>query len=92
MDLYCPKCGEPWDNEEIHYLAEANGTTYANEAAAFRRDGCRVFGTACNPDNSAHPGIGALYDILGDDMDGAAAMFDDFSDLFEDNDYSDFDE
>lgn len=24
MDIYCPKCGEPWDNEEFHEVAADN--------------------------------------------------------------------
>ena len=29
MDIYCRKCGEPWDNDELHEQAAENGSTYA---------------------------------------------------------------
>lgn len=76
MDLLCPKCSEPWDNDTFHDVAEDTGSTYTKVAADFRRRGCEALGTThgeMNPD----PRVGALYDMLGDDMDGAAAMIED---------------
>lgn len=32
MDLYCAKCGEPWDNDTFHDVADENGSTYAEVA------------------------------------------------------------
>lgn len=129
MDIHCPVCGEPWDNDEVHEIAgERFRTEYGysydhtrdgdperyrafyNQAAAdFRQEGCKLFGTSHNePECDGHPAgphdpMGqtvycdgsckvqrdkvfgltaaeastALYDLLGDDMDGAAAMMED---------------
>lgn len=86
MDLYCPKCGEPWDNEEFHYRAEETGTSYSFTAGQFREHGCLALGGRCSPRELEPVALGltraeaasALYDVLGDDMDGAAAMLEDF--------------
>lgn len=78
MDVRCPKCGESWDHDELHHAAEITGETYAATAALFRRVGCEVFGTSHGEmltERSA--GAGLVYELLGDDMDGAAAMFED---------------
>lgn len=50
-------------------------------SADFRTRGCPAiesYGARCSNER-AHPAIGALYELLGDDIDGAAAMFDDYS-------------
>lgn len=79
MDLLCPKCGEPWDNDELHEQAEINGTSYAVEAKKFRAVGCATFDCSHNSDNvgDATEIASMIYDIMGDDMDGAASAFDD---------------
>lgn len=80
MDLRCARCAEPIDNDELHCVAEERGTTYALVAREFRANGCvAVTGTVCEPSDSIMASAaGAMYDLLGDDMDGAAAMLDDF--------------
>jgi hypothetical protein len=86
LDVYCKVCGEPWDNDELH---EVEGMTYLQASRKFRAEGCgAVFGTECSPRNDSvtHPNFGltleeaadVLYDLLGDDMDGATAMLEDF--------------
>lgn len=86
MDLMCPRCGEPWDNDEFHEVAAETGSTYAKVAAEFRLKGCEALGTShSTPSTEKDRTYGltrqdaatALYDLLGDDMDGAAAMLDD---------------
>jgi hypothetical protein len=86
MDLYCPKCGEPWDNDEFHDVAAEIDSTYAKVAADFRSRGCEALGTRhgdyqVETDSTygltAAQAAGALYELLGDDMDGAAAMLED---------------
>ena len=91
MDLYCTRCGEPWDNDCIHEEVDARNasgetapggvTTYAQVATEFRRHGCVAFRVAFGAGQcEARPGTelrAAIYDMLGDDMDGAASMFDD---------------
>lgn len=88
MDLYCPtpNCGEPWDNDSLHELvSDGDYATYAEAASAFRLLGCAAFGSRHNtaapeeePRDAAFgltrsEAAGALYDLLGDDMDGAAS-------------------
>ncbi len=61
---------------------------YRAVAADFRDRGCPAFGSKCSvsiPDPNPNDGeltiadkAGILYDLLGDDVDGAAAMLDDF--------------
>lgn len=76
MDLYCPKCSEPWDNDTFHEAADEQNTSYDAITAAFRRVGCTALGWGeCNPNGASDPRVSALYDLLGDDMDGAASMF-----------------
>ena len=100
MDLYCPKCGEPWENDTFHDIAESRETRwdgkaprdYRGIAADFRRRGCAALAPEytsgpCTPRaDEPRDGDGlsksekaaVLYDLLGDDMDGAAAMLEDF--------------
>lgn len=95
MDLHCPKCGEPWDNDTFHDIAAENlaemlsdghgvvkPTTYAKVAADFRVRGCEALGTSHGEiDTETDSTFGltrseaaaTLYELLGDDMDGAAA-------------------
>lgn len=83
MDLLCPKCGEPWDIDSLHDEAESQGTTFSRIAKRFCQIGCAVFeGVTCvsNDDVSKDTleNISAIYDLLGDDMDGAASFLEDF--------------
>lgn len=88
MDLFCTKCGEPMDNDEFHELAQELDITYTEAVRRFAREGCAAFpGNRCNvatsPERDSIFGLtaaeasGALFDILGDDTDGIAAMMDD---------------
>lgn len=40
MDIYCPRCGEPWDNDSLHEAAQEHGSTYEAIKTAFRTLGC----------------------------------------------------
>lgn len=83
MDIYCPKktCGEPVDNDYLHDVADEQNRTYTEVLHRFQSTGCEALGFT-HSDNGAE-GAGraamadALYDLLGDDIDGAASMFDD---------------
>jgi hypothetical protein len=95
MDIYCPKCGEPWDFDSLHEQAammvdDRDGRPYDAIFDAVRedfyRDGCKALGSRCSaPDTTVDSTFGltkmeaasAMYDLLGDDIDGAAAMLDD---------------
>ena len=91
MDVYCSKCAEPWDNDCIHDEVDARHesgdktATYTKVMREFQRDGCKAlalaYGGGCDGDtgDSTRAALaGAAYELLGDDMDGAAAMLEDY--------------
>ena len=77
MDIYCPQCGEPLDVDELH---EVEGMTFIEARDAFYRFGCPGIGYNCSltPNRQMAMASAALHDVLGDDIDGIAAMHDDF--------------
>lgn len=91
MDVLCRICGEPWDTYTFHDVAAEQHITYQEATANFRKQGCKAIGwghSHCKPqqfaDPEAHDGeltaaqkSGILQDLLGDDMDGIAAMTED---------------
>lgn len=95
MDIYCPRCGEPWDidsiHEEVTYRQELGETmvSFYGIHRDFARRGClalTVFGVSeadCRRDtgNARAMASGVLMDILGDDIDGVASLMDDASAL-----------
>lgn len=77
-DVACPKCGEPWDIDTFHEVAaESPFDSFDRVRDSFRRAGCVALGSKCST-NVAHPAIGELLDLLGDDIDGASALLEDF--------------
>ena len=77
MDLYCPKCAEPWDNDSLHDAAKENGTTYNTlPTCSAARDAW--LSVPSHGEGKAHPGIAIVYELSGDDMDGAASDLEDF--------------
>lgn len=78
MDLYCPKCAEPFDFHEFETQAERK---------AFTTKGCEAVEwlAPCNGDGKSLRAMtsAALSDLLGDDMDGLAAMMEDFDGLMD---------
>lgn len=91
MDIYCPNCGEAWDNDSLHEEAYARAEfqdyseyPYREVMRDFQRRGCEALATAfgpqtCQASQSDRAVVAsAMYDLLGDDMDGAAAMMEDF--------------
>lgn len=79
MDIYCPKCSEPWEIDTLHDVADEQGSSFGEVREDFYRRGCAAIGTRCNPATvgDASPAIAAAYDLLGDDVDGAASMLED---------------
>ena len=81
MDVKCPLCREPWDNDTIHDYAEEASSTYAEVSKLFRTKGCGVafssWGISCEK-SSDNSDLLALAELLGDDLDGYAAMVEDF--------------
>ena len=77
MDVYCPRCGEPWDTDEFH---DVPGMSYDDAVSTFRSRGCAVFpGARCNPPiGAAERGRAlasrAVLEESGNDLDAAAAL------------------
>jgi len=85
MDIFCPKCGEPCDIDYLHEVAEDDGKTFQEVYHQFQKQGCIAVGWKCSeilpqPADgklSKAEAVSALYDLLGDDVDGVASMMDD---------------
>lgn len=80
MDIYCGKCGEPWDMDTFHDVADYRGTTWHSVARSFRARGCSALDASCNANGDMDIAMlaSAAMSILGDDMDGVASMMDDY--------------
>ena len=86
MDLYCQRCGEPFDfwhvQQEMDDEIEDFGKDGKKPSVRFK-DGegcpCCNWGKAAPKEQSFRSeAMGVMFDMLGDDVDGAAAMMDDF--------------
>lgn len=73
MDLYCPRCGEPWE----HYYVLHEMTP--DERNHFRSgEGCpSCYGKTVEKRPLRAEIAAALGDVLGDDLDGLAAEMED---------------
>lgn len=84
MDINCPKCGEPWELDAFHDVADDKDITFSEAVSDFRAGGCSSTGwTQCSSrvEGRARAMAGAsaaLFDLLGDDVDGIASMLEDF--------------
>ena len=80
MDIKCHRCGEPWEIDTFHDVASERGTSFDSEVRRFRTKGCVATGWVGQCENSYPNGdaILALGDLLGDDVDGLAALLEDF--------------
>ena len=80
MDLYCPVCTEPVDNDSIHEEARATAMSYVTVLRDFQARGCVAVGFGdCEPvDSEDRLVIQAMNDLLGDDSDGIMAMMEDY--------------
>lgn len=80
MDVYCPTCGEPWEIDTFHEVAEETDSTFDLVRQDFRKRGCVALGMRpCKPSNDLRALASAeLMDVLGDDIDGVASLLDDF--------------
>lgn len=75
------RCGEPLDMDYLHDLVEEGMYANFQEALhAFQQKGCEALGEPrCERSNTLKAEVmGAMFDLLGDDVDGAAAMMEDF--------------
>jgi hypothetical protein len=87
MDIYCPRCAEPWDNDMFHEVAEERtqeeGTkvTYRQVVADFQARGCIALGGGhCERTGGLRAEASAMLMELGD-MDGAMSDLADFEQL-----------
>ena len=83
MDVYCPVCTEPLDISCFHDEADEQGISFNEALRAFQSRGCESltvygFGPCEKVDSLRGDAMSALFDLLGDDVDGAAAMMEDF--------------
>ena len=78
MHIYCPRCGEPWDNDEFH---DVENLSYKQAIAKFYSKGCGlVFGNKQCEERETERGTlsVALREVLGDDVDGIAAELEEY--------------
>lgn len=85
MDIYCPKCAEPWDIDSLHDAADDLNSTFDQVRVRFQQVGCVALGMPVTCEPAKDPAAtfraevaGVMYDLLGDDIDGAASMFEDY--------------
>lgn len=64
----------------LHDVADDHDTTFNTVLRDFQQRGCPALDMTCSTgrEDSMAPYADALYDLLGDDIDGAAAMLEDF--------------
>jgi hypothetical protein len=65
----------------LHDVAAEQNRTYTEVMRDFQQRGCEALGES-HGEGESNPYADALYDLLGDDLDGAAAMMEDFPNLF----------
>lgn len=88
MNLYCQKCAEPWDfwhvqdDDGMDAEREDYGLNGEKPSVRFKKgEGCPAchWGkTAPKTPNLRSQAMKTVMNILGDDIDGAAAIMDDF--------------
>jgi hypothetical protein len=85
MDIYCTRCGEPWELDTFHDVADELGVSFNAALARFRAEGCAGTGW-CDPCERVADGparfradaMAVMSDLFGDDIDGIASDLADF--------------
>ena len=79
MDIYCPVCSEPLDVLELHTFTGSTAANFEDARRIFVSDGCgTLYGKPCVENRTLRSEVTlALADVLGDDVDGIAAMLED---------------
>lgn len=75
-DVHCTKCGEPWDMDCLHEPEEYGLTLRGRMIVAC--SACAWHASQGFPMLDAAALTGALHDVMGDDVDGVAAMLQDW--------------
>lgn len=81
MDIYCTRCGEPWDMDVIHDIAEDHDIEYGQAHKLFLKNGCLAVDetiTCLKQNKQVSAMYAVLADLMGDDVDGIAATLEDF--------------
>ena len=77
MDIMCPKCGEPFDLDDLDWLAESKDATTEELRATFFRDGCESMLSnrrkTCKRDRLSSVRFD-LAELMGSDIDGYASL------------------
>jgi hypothetical protein len=88
MDIYCTRCGEPWELDTFHDVAAELGVSFDDALARFRADGCAGTGwcapcvlVADGPARFRADAMAVLSELSGDDIDGVASDLADFDAL-----------
>ncbi len=78
MDLYCKRCGEPYD----YYYVEHEMTPQERTSFYDPNEGCpSCIGKVVAERPAIAEAMEVAHDLLGDDTDGLAAMMEDFESL-----------
>ena len=82
-DIHCPRCGEPWELDSLHEVAQEQSVPFGAVRDDFMRRGCNAlageyFGNVpeCDTDENAATRA-TLADLMGDDVDGYISMLED---------------
>lgn len=91
MDIYCPHCGEPVDTDEFHNGTDSYSEIgrlfrkYGCPIADQAMDGVsghvmllRHCSSALTVSDDRIGEVRATYDLLGDDMDGASSILNEY--------------
>ncbi len=74
MDVYCKRCGEPWDV----YGVQHGDLTDEERQRFWKGEGCPAcYGKPVEKRPFRAEATAALHEVLGDDIDGLAAELDD---------------
>ena len=89
MDLYCTRCGEPWDTDTVLHDAEpgefdrVGNTGKITMCPACRGTSDEELSKLLSDDEKGRNYTrSAMADLLGDDIDGLASTYEDMGDSF----------
>lgn len=78
--IYCPSCGAEFCVDDLHDRADDLDSTFAAVQRDFQVTGCLALGESrhVGGDRMRAEVSSAMFDLMGDDIDGVAAMMEDF--------------